>query len=50
MTERQTDGFEAFKAGKSLNDNPYGFRSGRTEWNEGWMLARKEFMSHQSVP
>lgn len=43
MTDKETEGYEAFHAGKGLGaENPYGFRDGRAEWNKGWLFAREE--------
>ena len=41
-SEKWLTGHAAFSAGKSLNANPYSFRDGRGDWNEGWMTARRE--------
>lgn len=43
MTDKETEGYEAYHAGKGLGQaNPYGIHNGRHEWNKGWLYAREE--------
>jgi hypothetical protein len=39
---RFEEGSLAFKRGRGLADNPYGFHNGRDVWNAGWTAARDE--------
>ncbi len=45
MAPRQ-EGYEAYKAGKSLEDNPYeehgSVYSNYSQWEEGWLEAEAE--------
>jgi len=39
VTLKETEGYDAYHAGRGLVDNPYGFNG---EWDRGWLYAREE--------